>query len=235
MKRILLLSLFVFGLAACGSPSAVLVTGVDGSNSAAGDDPGGAPAEEMAPLLWESARPGSAEWSDFVFDLVGGELAPKLLPGSDDVETFCPRYRSMTNARRVNFWGMLVSAMVKYESGFNPALRYKESTMGTDAVTGAQVYSEGLLQMSYQDTQWYTFCEFDWSKDRNLSATDPRKTIFDPKKNLACGLRVLANQIAKKGLIAVTSGTYWAVITPGNKYNKLAEIRALVAKSPGCQ
>lgn len=107
--------------------------------------------------------------------------------------------------------------------------------MGTDAVTGAQVYSEGLLQMSYQDTQWYTFCEFDWSKDRNLSATDPRKTIFDPKKNLACGLRVLANQIAKKGLIAVTSGTYWAVITPGNKYNKLAEIRALVAKSPGCQ
>lgn len=187
------------------------------------------------PLLWETRSEGKT-WSTFVFNLFKNELATTFLPGTSDVTGFCPRYHTLTNDQRVNFWGLLVSAMTKYESNFSPTMRYKESTMGVDPVTGQHVYSEGLLQLSYQDVQWAKFCEFDWNKDKSLSPTDPRKTIFNPQKNLSCGIKILARQIQRKNKIAVTGkeGAYWAVLIPGGKYTKLAEIQALTKKMPGC-
>jgi hypothetical protein len=67
-----------------------------------------------------------------------------------------------------------------------------ETTMGTDPVTGKQVASEGLLQLSYQDVPnygsvlKYPLCKIQWSKDKSLSVTDPKKTILDPYINLEC-------------------------------------------------
>lgn len=194
------------------------------------------PQAEMVPLPWESSsHPERKEWSEFIYDLVGGDLATKLLPGSSDIETFCPRYRTLTNDQRINFWGFLVAGVAKYESAWSPTSRYVETSMGTDAITGKQVVSEGLLQMSYQDVQWYKYCEFDWSKDKSLSATNPAKTIFDPKKNLACGLRVLADQVDKKDLIAVSTGVYWSTLSPKNKNTKVSAIATITKEMPGCQ
>lgn len=195
------------------------------------------PVETTHPLLWEASRADGKAWTTHTMNVVKNEVASSLMGGAADVEQFCPRYHTLTNHQRANFWGLLVSAMVKYESSFNPTLRYKESTMGTDPVTGQHVYSEGLLQLSYQDTQWASYCEFDWSKDKHLAATDPKKTIFDPYKNLSCGIKILARQVVRRGKIAVkgSEGAYWAVLIPGGKYTKVPEIAALTKKMPGCQ
>lgn len=187
------------------------------------------------PLLWEASRAEGKDWSAFLHNLIEKELANDLLGGSEDVETFCPRYHTLNNKQRVNFWGLLISAMTKYESAFNPLSRMQETTMGTDPVTKQPVYSEGLLQLSYQDIQWAPYCEFDWEKDKNLAPKDPKKTILDPYKNLSCGTKIFARQIRSKRNIAVKSGAYWAVLIPGGKYTKVAEISGLTKKLPGCQ
>ncbi|MBX3040493.1 MAG: hypothetical protein KF789_07305 [Bdellovibrionaceae bacterium] len=187
------------------------------------------------PLLWESVRSEGKAWSAYLHELIEKDLGNDLLAGSEDIETFCPRYHTLNNKQRVNFWGLLISAMTKYESAHNPLSRMQETTMGTDPVTKKPVYSEGLLQLSYQDIQWAPYCEFDWEKDKNLSPTDPKKTILDPYKNLNCGTRIFARQIRNKRNIAVKSGAYWSVLIPGGKYTKVTQISDLTKKLPGCQ
>ena len=106
--------------------------------------------------------------------------------------------------------------------------------MGEDPVTGQQVHSEGLLQLSYQDGRSWDFCKFDWGKDQHLSPTDPRKSIFDPYINLTCGLGILSRQIRRHGRIVLGKGAYWAVIKSTNKRNRIAEIRQIVQGLPFC-
>lgn len=187
---------------------------------------------EVSPL-WESQRPeDGAQWTRFVMETVRKE-GGNLIAGSQDVVSFCPTYNQLSSQRKLNFWTYLISAMTQYESGFKPSLRYRESSMGNDPVTGQHVYSEGLLQLSYQDRNPYPFCdEFDWQADRHLAPTDPRKTIFDPYKNLRCGIKILNLVVGRNKLISF-NGHYWSVLKPRNSSKRA--IQALTNKIPFCQ
>lgn len=190
---------------------------------------------QVEALSWESSsQPQRRQWSLYLQDIILNKWNT-LLQGADDITTFCPRYYSLDNNQRANTWAALFSAVAKYESAYSPTSRMHETTMGTDPVTGKPVYSEGLLQLSYQDVQWANWCEFDWNKDRNLSATDPKKTILDPYKNLYCGVGIMAKQITRTGLITVRSGAYWAVLRSGGSYQKISSIASLVKQMPFCQ
>lgn len=198
--------------------------------------------EKMIPLLWETAKikgeAQTASWSQHVFDIIENEEADTFLPGTDDVEMFCPRYDELTNRERVNFWGFLVSAIVRFESNFNPTARYQESTMGTDPITHRPVFSEGLMQLSYQDMQGYKFCDFDWAADKGLNPKDPKKSILDPLKNLSCGVKILAHQIRRKGNIALSreqGGLYWSVLGLDSAHSKVPMIAEMTKKGiPAC-
>lgn len=197
--------------------------------------------DSFYPLSWESpsANPKYAaqavNWSDYAFNVIENETAEQMLPGTTDVTQFCPKYYSLNRDLRINFWGALFAAVAKYESGYSPVSRMQETTMGTDPVTNRPVFSEGLLQLSYQDITGWPFCDFDWSQDKDLSPTDPRKTILDPYRNLECGIKIMAKQIAKKGSITLSSGVYWAVLKIGGKYGKINEIAAMTKKMiPPC-
>lgn len=193
------------------------------------------PAYKMQALAWESTKyPERTEWSKYLQDIILNEWS-SLLPGADDIETFCPRYNSLDNNQRANAWAQLFVAIAKYESAYSPVSRMHETTMGTDPVTRKPVYSEGLLQLSYQDVQWAPFCQFDWQKDKNLSATDPKKTILDPYINLHCGVGIMAKQIKSKGRIVVSSGVYWAVIKSGGRYQQINNIASIVKTLPLCK
>jgi hypothetical protein len=186
---------------------------------------------EAAPL-WEGARPkdGTA-WTAFAFGIVD-QYGDSLLAGTSDIKTFCPAYFTLSRNEKINFWVYLVSAVSKYESDFSPVSRYQETTLGTDAVTNQPVWSEGLLQLSYQDTKTYTFCdEFNWSKDKALAAKDPAKSILDPFKNLECGIRILNAQVKRKDLIAVRG--YWSTLFPTG--TKISPIRALTNSEAYCK
>lgn len=192
------------------------------------------PGYKMQNLSWEdTAHPERTQWSLYLQDIILNKWN-SLLAGADDIETFCPQYFKLDNDQRANTWAALFAGVAKYESSYNPLIRYNETTMGTDPITHKPVYSEGLLQLSYQDIQGFPFCEFDWNKDKNLSSTDPKKSVLDPFKNLYCGVGIMAKQITRKGLITVSSGAYWSTLKSGGRYQQINGIVAIVKKLNFC-
>lgn len=189
----------------------------------------------MQPLTWESSsQPQRKQWSQYLMKLVLEDWS-SLLKGSQDITQFCPKYYTLNNNERANVWAQLFAGMTKFESGYNPTSRMRETTMGTDPITRKPVYSEGLLQLSYQDIQGWSFCKFDWSKDKSLSATDPKKTILNPFTNLHCGVGIMAKQVARTGKIKLGSGAYWAVLKTNSKYQQIQNITSMVRSLPLCQ
>ncbi len=192
---------------------------------------------KFEPLAWEKKSPINTLWSNYIFNYIQKEQSQMLSSNSaSDVELFCPKYKSLNDSQRLNFWGQFFAAVSKFESGWNPASRMVETTMGTDPVTGRQVASEGLLQLSYQDDVSYrNLCEFNWSKDQFLSDTDPKKTIFDPYLNLRCGIRIMARQLERKGSLTLSIGVYWSVLKISGRYTKINEISAITKSLTFCK
>jgi hypothetical protein len=193
-----------------------------------------APPYKFEALLWESVKKGSESWSQFVFSLLQTPEAHILLE-AQDMDRFCRKYKFLTEMQKINVVGELIAAMTRYESNYNPLNRYQEDTMGIDPVTHLPVWSEGLMQLSYQDTLGRPYCQFDWNVDKNLSPTSPKKSILDPFKNLNCGVRILADQVRRRGLIVIASGAYWAVIRDQGASEKIDEIASLVNTLKMCQ
>jgi hypothetical protein len=193
------------------------------------------PSYKMVPLAWETTKnPERTAWSQHLQKIILEDWNT-LLPGADDITNFCPRYHSLDNNERANVWAQLFVAIAKYESAYSPVSRMHETTMGTDPITRQPVYSEGLLQLSYQDVQWAPWCKFDWQKDKNLAGSDPKKTILDPYLNLDCGVGIMAKQIKTKGAIVVNSGVYWAVIKSGGRYQQISSIQGIVKALSLCK
>lgn len=242
----------LIGLQGCGPNSGFAVSSVDSPSATSGqggvEPPAAQPPPNASPPdsgptasvpmtvapLWEAPRAeAGVSWTKFASILVLTE-APELMKGTADVQNFCPTYYRLSTDEKVNFWVYLISAVTKYESGFNPVSRMRETGLGTDSVTKLPVYSEGLLQLSYQDGRNYSFCnEFDWNKDRLLSASDPRKTILDPIKNLRCGIRILNRVVGRHNLIAFDSGHYWSTLMP--KHSPEHSIQALTRQISICK
>jgi len=192
------------------------------------------PISQKLPLAWESQKyPERLQWSQYLFNSIETYFADLDLV--QDADRFCPNYYQLNPNERANFWGQLFAAISYFESGWNPTTRFHESTMGIDPVTNMSVYSEGLLQLSYQDTKWAKWCEFDWSKDRHLKPNDPRKTIFDPQKNLTCGVGIMARQIKRTGNIVLSTGVYWAVLRENGRYQKINQIANIVRRHAYCK
>lgn len=178
-----------------------------------------APAKRPA-LPWESLFSSEKKkWSAHVYALVEREFA--RLDLANDMDRFCPRYEQLDKENRIIAWAFLITQVVKHESSWNPLSRMKEDELGTDSITGQPVYSEGLMQLSYQDTKWAPFCEFDWDADKALGVTSPKKTILDPYKNLTCGVGILARQVQNRRLIALKERVYWAVLRDGGRYSRI--------------
>ncbi len=190
----------------------------------------------MIPLSWEKSRPQAVLWSKYLYSVIEME-EPQLLAADAalDTDLFCPRFKEMTENQRLNFWGELFSAMAKYESSWNPTSRYVETTMGIDPITGQQVASEGLLQLSYQDVpNLHGVCEFDWNKDKSKSLTDATRTILDPFKNLRCGIKIMALIIKRRDVIATETGAYWAVIKKNGSHHRIDEISKMTKSLNFC-
>lgn len=228
--------------------SEIVAPGPDTSEGGANSEPVSTPSQEplepnepqepiykMQALAWESTKyPERTQWSQYLQRIILNEWS-SLLPGADDIESFCPRYHTLDNYQRANAWAQIFVAIAKYESAYSPVSRMRETTMGTDPVTRQPVYSEGLLQLSYQDIQWAPYCKFDWQKDKDMSSTNPQKTILDPFINLHCGVGIMARQIKNKGRIVVSSGVYWAVIKSGGRYQQISSIQAIARSLPLCK
>ncbi len=164
--------------------------------------------------LWEVKSDDGKEWTAHVLhtlDTTGKELLD-VIPA--DAKTFCPNYPKLTYNERKEFWAYLISAMVRSESNFDPKSMYTESFADAN---GKKVVSRGLLQLSIESSKGYD-CGFN-------TATE----LYDPKKNLTCGIRILSHWLSRDGRIAGNPGggwkggaRYWSVLrTTRDSYPKI--------------
>lgn len=134
-----------------------------------------------------------------------------------DVRLFCPNFYRMTTVNKRAFWAYFFQALASAEAGLNPTSNVKHTEAAVaviDPVTHEITHQEGLLQLTYDDAKRYN-CNFDWNRDKHLPPHDPRRSILNPRNNLECGIRILANQMfhLREGLLARDS--YWATLQPG--------------------
>lgn len=114
------------------------------------------------------------------------------------------------------YWAYFFQALAGAEAGLNAKsnVLHSDANPLDDSVTGRKTRCEGLLQLTYQDEKRYG-CNFDWKTDRRLPWDDPRKTILQPENNLACGIKILDNQIIAQRKPLLTGSSYWATLRPG--------------------
>jgi len=205
----ILVSFFVFGsLVGCDvetitpSPSPTpIITPTSTPTSTPTPTPTTSPATEPKPGTWPS------EWN---VPITEAQLSQTLTQTPEDIAEVCPHYQELPTTEKEDFWVIFFMGLAKVESDWNRRSRYVETTMGPDAVTGLQIVSEGLLQLSYQDQKYYG-CDFDWIHDRPLQEIDlkhPQKTIFDPIKNISCAMVIFKSQIRRKHKVFTAS--YWS-------------------------
>lgn len=190
----------------------------------------------MSPQIPIETKPialswGKKEWDKILIESVRSNI--QTLSKASDLPVLFDRsdlkYSSLTEDQKVIVIAEILVQVMKHESDWKPDCYYVERTMGIDPITGRQVASEGLLQLSYQDQvnyKKYFDCGFDWEKDKLLKNNDPKKTIFDPAKNISCGVKILARQVEKYGAITISNGAYWSTLKVGGRYSKIDSIKA---------
>lgn len=180
-------------------------------------------------LVLSCENKGCKDYSKFIIEDVQNNYVEYLK--ASDINVFCPKFLSLDKSQKTNVLSEIIVGIIFHESGFNRLSRMVETTMGIDPLTGMQVASEGLLQLSYQDVLSYKnkikVCRIDYKKDKPLDLINkkhPDKTILNAEINLECGLNILKYQISKYGLITMEKNVYWAVIKRGGKYTQIKDI-----------
>jgi hypothetical protein len=143
---------------------------------------------------------------------------------ASDATTFCPRYPSLSYAQKKQVWTFFISAIVRFESNFDPKLYYEESFRDS---TGARVVSRGLLQLSLESSNGYS-CGFRTAQE-----------IHDPFLNLSCGIKILNRWVGRDKRFAGGSrgawrggARYWSVLRSSN--STYARIVTLTKSTPLC-
>jgi hypothetical protein len=171
------------------------------------------------PIAEKKDELGMPSWDPAWDRTIEQSLPPQMLSNSEAraVKPFCPRFREMSETDRRVFWAYVFQALAGAEAGLKPTtdVRHTEPAVAVkDSVTNRMVRSEGLLQLTYEDSDRYG-CAFDWDKDKLLPEKDPQKTILQPENNLKCGIRIMSNQLIDRHKPLATGSSYWSTLRPG--------------------
>lgn len=171
------------------------------------------------PIDAKKAELGGKTWNPEWDVIVEKAIPPQMLSREvpHDVRRLCPHFYTMSDTDKRAFWAYFFQALAGAEAGLNPTshVRHTQPQVSViDEVTHRYVRSEGLLQLTYEDSKRYD-CDFNWERDRLLPAGDPARSILQPRNNLECGVTILDNQIInlRKGIVSPTS--YWSTLRPG--------------------
>ena len=155
------------------------------------------------------------EWDAMIEKALPDDLlSPRM---GHKVAEFCPRFSTMKMADRRAFWAYFFQALSGAEAGLNATANVQHSepeVAVVDGVSHRMVRSEGLLQLTYEDSARYG-CDFDWSVDKHMAEHDPDKTILQPRNNLLCGVSILDNQLIVHKKPLLTKSSYWSTLRPG--------------------
>ena len=179
-------------------------------------------AAPATPIAQQKQELGSDKtWNPAWDALVEKALPPDLLSGTaaHAVAGFCPRFATEPEADKRAFWAYLFQALAGAEAGLDPTIQVRHTEAAVtriDKVSKRPVRQEGLLQLTYDDSDRYG-CDFNWQHDRRLPEKDPRRTILQPANNLGCGVRIVESQIIRQRKPLVTRSSYWSTLQPGTR------------------
>ncbi|HVJ64358.1 MAG TPA: hypothetical protein VM901_03800 [Bdellovibrionota bacterium] len=108
----------------------------------------------------------------------------------------CSGFAGLSEADKHKVWVAFFDALSMAESGHNPNVRYAESF---------GVTSRGMLQIS-------------WASARGHGGTCAGATainLHSPEFNLGCGVKIMENQLRRRGTLFPDSYYYWSVLSPG--------------------
>jgi hypothetical protein len=139
-----------------------------------------------------------------------------------DAAEFCPKWASLDRRGREQVWITLISAIAKYESSFDADASFDEPPPLSER-------SIGLLQLSLSD-----------SRDFHCGFTTEAE-IEDPRNNLDCGVRILAQLVLGDQVIGggrsddrLGAAAYWSVLNHHGHPRSRAFILAYTHAVPGC-
>lgn len=137
------------------------------------------------------------EWTEFLYKEID-KNADHLINGKppEDIQVFCPQYASLDRDERVVFWLKLASVLMSFESEYHPTKTYDD----TKNVPGAKgpVISTGMMMMSHASVMPTPYqCTM-----INSNPEEGQKDLLDPKKNMACGIRIMNRWIKEDNVIA---------------------------------
>ena len=185
-------------LAACASPIAKEAT-----------TPGFLPATR-----WDH-RPEASAWTDATIRALKAEGAVLVTTVPEDIGGFCPGYAQAAPDQRRAFWVGLLSAVAKYESGWNPV-----------AKAGGGKFL-GLMQIS--------------PKTAAINGCDAPDAVglLDGGSNLTCAVRIMARRVAEDGAIASGQSRGWLGLArdwlPLRNASARNEIAAWTARQSYCE
>lgn len=159
---------------------------------------------------WDHLDSG-ALWTRAALRALDGPAArlPQSVPA--DVSAWCPQYPVASVSDRKAFWVGLISSLAKHESTWRPG------------VSGGEGRWHGLLQISPATARGYG-CR---------AAT--AEALKDGPANLRCGLRIMAQTVARDGVVARKGGGVAADWGPFSQPQKRADIQAWVRRQSYCQ
>lgn len=172
------------------------------------------------PIAEQKSATGDSETWQPEWDKVVEEALPAdlLSPQREHaVKALCPRFKSLADVDKRAFWAYFFQALAAAEAGLKPTanVRHTDPAVAVvDTVTKRTVRQEGLLQLTYMDSDRYG-CDFNWQADKALPEHDPSRTILEPKNNLLCGIRILDNQLTTLHKPLLTKSSYWVTLRPG--------------------
>jgi hypothetical protein len=165
--------------------------------------------EELGKPAWDP------QWDAIIEAALPAEMVSTRMERA--ATPFCPRFKQMSEMDRRAYWAHFFQALAGAEAGLEPTtnVRHTQPEVAVkDSVTKRSIRSEGLLQLTYMDSQRYG-CNFDWDRDKQLPEKDPDKTILLPKNNLECGIKIMRSQVIDHHRPAVSRASYWSTLQPG--------------------
>lgn len=202
-KQRLLSGTFYFGISDL-NPARVVSQTFDGDLPSGGHKP-------ILPLPWDSYNP-KGTWGNAIGEALDQPYNTFLLDSPPaDMKDFCPKYGALDKAHKVHFWQSFLTQVSDLESSFLPYCASDEGKYNPDA---KGVISSGLVQISLLSIKGACY------QSRGCTEIRNQDDLFDPSKNLHCGLGVMSCLVSKGSCLSCQDASgawmgiaaYWSTL-----------------------
>lgn len=167
------------------------------------------PEPELPESRWD-ANPRSDIWTEATLAALDAHGAPLVAMVPGDIGNYCPAYADNSDEDRKAFWVNFIASLARHESTWRPE------------VSGGDGRWHGLLQISPGTARAYG-CVADDAGDLKNGAL-----------NLSCGIRIMAETVARDGVISAGMRGVAADWGPFHQRRKRQDIQSYTSNLDVC-